>query len=116
MLERALTEEGYRVVTAGSAEEALSRMRRRRPDLVLVDLLMPQVDGMAFLREVRRNPLFHGQPVVVITARDLSEKDGLLLEQGVRAMLPKGEDLGRQLAQTLTEILQDSSEDTPSSP
>ncbi|MCH9651993.1 MAG: response regulator [Deltaproteobacteria bacterium] len=100
-----LEAQGFQVTTASSGTEALELMRRRRPDLVLLDLLMPEMDGTAFLRQARRDPRFHGLPVVVVTARDLSAKETLLVEQGVRAMLPKGEDLGQQLVETLEEIL-----------
>ncbi|MBI4704455.1 MAG: response regulator [Deltaproteobacteria bacterium] len=64
---RVLPGEGYRVVTAASGSEAVAVALRVRPELMLLDLAMPGMDGVAALRELRR--LGHQGAVVVLTAR-----------------------------------------------
>jgi DNA-binding response OmpR family regulator len=61
-----LREAGYRVVTAYNGEEALYVARREKPDLVLLDILMPKMDGMAFTRRIRRE---QNIPIIMLTAR-----------------------------------------------
>ena len=60
----------YRVLTASDGRQALEILRRQRPDVVLLDLVMPDVDGYAFLAEKNADPELRGIPVLVISARD----------------------------------------------
>lgn len=64
-----LTKEGYRVRTAESGQEALEAMAADRPDLVLLDLMLPGFSGYEVLQEMRRRPDLAEVPVVVLTAR-----------------------------------------------
>jgi two-component system chemotaxis response regulator CheY len=64
----ALTDEGYAVVTARNGALALQRVRDRRPDVVLLDLMMPVMDGWTFLRLCRTDPGCADVPVVVLSA------------------------------------------------
>ena len=66
-----LTELGYHVVTARDGAEALGAVQRVPPDLILLDIMMPNMDGFAFLRAYRKD---HGAPVILLTAR-LAESD-----------------------------------------
>jgi CheY-like chemotaxis protein len=61
-------EGGLEVAIAEDGRSALSQMREVRPDLVLLDLKMPSVDGMEFCRHVRHDPLLAEIPVVAVTA------------------------------------------------
>jgi CheY-like chemotaxis protein len=58
------------VLTAQSAEECFQILNRETVDLVLLDLLMPEMDGLAALREIRSNPAIAKTPVIVVTAWD----------------------------------------------
>src|SRR5260370_18636960 len=60
---------GYQVVTAGDGREALKLVTETIPDLVLLDVLMPDPDGLAVLAEIRQNPATAHVPVVMLTAR-----------------------------------------------
>jgi twitching motility two-component system response regulator PilG len=60
----------YRVLVAGSALEALSVISREQVDLFLVDLTMPDVDGLELCRTIRRLPLCQAAPIVILTSRD----------------------------------------------
>ncbi len=101
LLEAHLLSTGAQLSFAASGPAALEEMQRQRPDLILVDLIMPGMDGIAFLNDVRRDPRFHDMKVVIVTARDLSHQDSLLVEQGIMAMLQKDEDLAGSLRRVL---------------
>lgn len=64
-----LTKEGYRVRTVGSGTEALEQVRVERPDLLLLDLMLPESSGYEVLEDLRREPELADVPVVVLTAR-----------------------------------------------
>ena len=61
-----------------------------RPALILLDLMMPEMDGFEFLEELRRDEAGRGIPVIVITARDLSAEDHHRLNGSVERILQKG--------------------------
>ena len=74
-LAEALKDEGYEVQTAGNGHEALVLLRVWRPDLILLDLMMPVMDGWAFRMEQRLMPGMADVPVIVLSAtRDLPAK------------------------------------------
>jgi putative two-component system response regulator len=60
----------FRVLTARSAEQCLQILKRETADLVLLDLLMSEMDGLATLREIKRNPAIANTSVIVVTAWD----------------------------------------------
>jgi adenylate cyclase len=74
LLDAILTPRGYRVVTAGSGEEGLRLLREEQPDLVLLDILMPEMDGYEVCRRIREEPATAFLPVVMITASGDQEK------------------------------------------
>jgi DNA-binding response OmpR family regulator len=63
-----LTAEGYRVVTAQNGFEALTRTRSAKPDLILLDLLLPGLDGFAVCELLKRAPATAAIPVIIVTA------------------------------------------------
>jgi DNA-binding response OmpR family regulator len=65
MLER----EGYRFIGAHGGEAGLERIRHERPDLVLLDLMMPDVDGWEVYRQLQTDPVLSKIPVIVVTAK-----------------------------------------------
>jgi signal transduction histidine kinase/DNA-binding response OmpR family regulator len=86
MLER----QGWQVVQAANGVEALRRVADRRPQLILLDLIMPELDGFGFLTELRKTQAWRTIPVVVITAMDLTPEDTARLNGGVDKVLQKG--------------------------
>jgi DNA-binding response OmpR family regulator len=74
LLQDYLTEQGYQVVTAADGQTALYSARHAQPDLVLLDIMMPKMDGYQFLRQFR---LERQTPVIIITARE-EETDAVL--------------------------------------
>ena len=74
-LAEALADEGYEVRTAANGREALAILREWRPDLILLDLMMPEMDGWAFRAAQRTMPDASDVPVIVLSAtRDLAAK------------------------------------------
>ncbi|KOY76956.1 Two component transcriptional regulator, winged helix family [Apilactobacillus kunkeei] len=74
-----LEKEGYDVVVAYDGEEAIQKVEEETPDLVILDLMLPKVDGLEVAREVRKT---HDMPIIMVTAKD-SELDKVLgLELG----------------------------------
>lgn len=68
-LELVLREKGYEVVTAGSGHDALTRAQLERPDLVLLDIMMPQMDGWEVLKLLRIDDETASIPVAMLSAR-----------------------------------------------
>lgn len=68
-LELVLAERGYEVVTANSGQQALAEARSHVPDLVLLDIMMPQMDGWEVLRLLRIDPRTAAIPVAMVSAR-----------------------------------------------
>jgi DNA-binding NarL/FixJ family response regulator len=66
-----LEDSGYQVQTAAGAKDAWEILQRDQPDLVISDLMMPQVDGHQFLKQMREDPRFLSMPVVFLTARGM---------------------------------------------
>lgn len=69
LVRETLEPEGFAVLEAADGEEALAVARQARPDVVLLDLMMPKRSGLDVLRELRRDPELAGTCVVVVTAR-----------------------------------------------
>jgi signal transduction histidine kinase/CheY-like chemotaxis protein len=85
----ALENQGWSVTEAGDGLAALSRLSEGSPDVIILDLMMPEMDGFEFLEEMRRKSEWHDIPVVVITARDLTEADRRRLNGGVERIIQK---------------------------
>ena len=67
--------EGWEVITARDGEEAVVAIRKSRPDLVLLDLLMPKKDGFEVLKEIRGDPEFKTLPIIVVLSNLGSDED-----------------------------------------
>ena len=74
-----LTQSGFRVVTAPNGLEALSVARREKPDLIILDIMMPEMDGYEFMRKYRAE---HDTPIILLTARVEEEEKVVGLELG----------------------------------
>jgi CheY-like chemotaxis protein len=90
IIERTMQKEGWNVLQAGDGVEALKIVNIKPPQLILLDLMMPRMDGFEFLNELRKLPVGRDLPVVVITAMDLSSSDHQRLNGSVEQILQKG--------------------------
>jgi len=80
----------YRTITARNAREALAVMEKEHPDLILLDLMMPELDGFGVLEAMRANEATRDIPVIVLTGQVLTERDMARLNRGVATILEKG--------------------------
>ena len=80
----------YRVLQARDGREALETIRQEQPDLVLLDLMMPELDGFGVLEAMREEEMSRNIPVIVLTGQTLTEEDMTRLNQGVVSVLGKG--------------------------
>ncbi len=90
MLVALLQKAGWSVREAGNGREALQRVAEGKPRLILLDLMMPEMDGFGFLEEFRKREDGSAVPVVVVTAKDLTREDRLRLNGYVEQILVKG--------------------------
>ena len=84
-----LSEEGWEIDEAENGRIALDRLSGTQPNLILLDLMMPEMDGFEFLAELRNNQRHQKIPVVVVTGADLTEEDHRHLNGGVERILSK---------------------------
>ena len=93
-----LEKEGWKVSEAENGRVALECMERERPSLILLDLMMPEMDGFEFAARVRRHPEWRSIPIVVVTAHDLSGEERRRLNGYVETILQKDRRLARGVA------------------
>lgn len=91
----------YQISHATDGQAGLELIRRERPDVVLLDLMMPQVDGFGVLEALRADEQLQGIPVIVVTAKELTAQERVRLSGQIRMLLQKGtftdEDLLREV-------------------
>jgi PAS domain S-box-containing protein len=102
---RVLENKGYRARTFTSGEAFLANLKEQRPDIAILDLLMPHIDGFQILDALRENPDWATIPVVVMTAKILSTEELVALNNHVRTVIRKNgithEEAYKQLAEQL---------------
>ena len=96
---------GFPVSEAENGVRALERMEAERPCLVLLDLMMPELDGFGFLRALRARPDWRDVPVVVLTAKDITADDRRRLAGQADRVLPKGSTGLGELARELRALM-----------
>lgn len=84
-----LQDSGFDVQVASNANDAWQMLQHKTPDLVISDIMMPQVDGYQFLKQLRDDPRFKSLPVVFLTARGMTSDRIQGYHAGVDAYLPK---------------------------
>jgi CheY-like chemotaxis protein len=108
--QHALEREGWSVTQAENGRVALVRMAENRPDAILLDLMMPEMDGFEFLAELRRHASWRDIPVLVLTAMDLTDVDRRRLNGEVERVMQKGaydrDELLREVGQVLAACIE----------
>jgi CheY-like chemotaxis protein len=90
MLSRQLRSQGWDIVEASNGRTALQRIAAQVPAAIVLDLMMPELDGFDFITELRTNPAWRDIPIVVVTAKDVTEDDRRRLNGYVTRILLKG--------------------------
>jgi CheY-like chemotaxis protein len=102
---RILEQDGWSVVEAENGRIGLERLASIRPGLILLDLMMPEMDGFEFVGELRKNADWKSIPVVVVTAKDLTLDDRMRLNGQVRLILQKGSYSREELLRETTALV-----------
>ena len=89
LMERNLAKEGWSVVTAENGRVALSQVAVKIPAVILLDLMMPEMNGFEFMQELRRREEYKHIPVIVITSKDITEEDRRRLNGEVERIIQK---------------------------
>jgi CheY-like chemotaxis protein/anti-sigma regulatory factor (Ser/Thr protein kinase) len=105
MLRRLLEREGWTVDEAADGRLGLERMAERRPDVILLDLMMPEMDGFEFVARLRSEPTSRAIPVVMITAKDLTTEERGRLTGSVERILTKATTPREQLLSEVRDLV-----------
>jgi signal transduction histidine kinase/DNA-binding response OmpR family regulator/transcriptional regulator with GAF, ATPase, and Fis domain len=97
MMRTRLEKQGWPVSEAENGRIALERMAEKLPGLILLDLMMPEMDGFQFVDQLRKNQRWRDIPVIIVTAKDLTELDRQRLNGYVEGVLQKGDYNSEQL-------------------
>lgn len=107
MMRALLEKAGWAVSEAENGRIALERVAQNRPALILLDLMMPEMDGFEFAAALHRHAEWHSIPIVVLTAKDLTADELLRLNGDVHAVLDKGGLTRDELMQHVRALLAD---------
>ena len=105
VMARMLRKAGQQVIEAANGREALHLLSVNRPAIILLDLMMPVMDGFDFLLEMRTHAEWQDIPVIVLTAKDLTEEDQRILSGRVEQVLEKSVHSREQLLQHIREVV-----------
>jgi CheY-like chemotaxis protein len=108
VIRRTLEGEGWRTYEATNGRLGMEIMDEARPQVIILDLLMPEMDGFEFLSELKQNRKWQKVPVIVLTAKNLTADDHSRLEGSVEGILQKGEQSTQELLDQLSHKLQNS--------
>jgi CheY-like chemotaxis protein len=105
MLRRMLEREAWSVIEAADGREGLAQLGKHRPAAILLDLMMPQMDGFTFLDSLRQRGAETAVPIIVLSAKELSRTELARLENQVQKVIEKGHFSHHQLEQVLHDVL-----------
>jgi signal transduction histidine kinase/DNA-binding response OmpR family regulator len=104
LLEAVLGSEGWRVVRADGGEAGVRAVRRERPAVVVLDLLMPDVDGFEVVEQLRADPLVGDVPILVLTSKDMTRADQERLAGQISHLAQKGTFPQAELADLVSRV------------
>jgi len=104
---RMIDEEGMQAIVAEDGSECMDMLQETFPDVLVLDLMMPKVDGFEVLERVRSDPETRNLPVIVVTAKDLTQKDKEKLSGNVSSVLKKSDTTSKALLEELRKLLSD---------
>jgi hypothetical protein len=90
LLRRMMEADGWRILEATDGLQALEAARRQRPDIILLDLMMPVMDGFEFIDHLQRDEALSAVPVLVITAKDITPQDRARLGGHIHNIISRG--------------------------
>ena len=105
MMRRLLEMAGYHVIEAMNGEEAVKLAKSDRPHLILMDLSLPVIDGLAATRLIRKLPDFEAIPIIAVSAHDTSDFQSEAIEAGCNSYVTKPIDFN-ELEELIAHLLQ----------
>jgi signal transduction histidine kinase/CheY-like chemotaxis protein len=84
------SQDGYEVIEVAGGQEAIDIVPQVQPDIIILDLMMPEVNGFAVLESVKANEATRSIPIIVVTAKTLTWEERNILNKGVESLLQKG--------------------------
>ncbi len=105
LIEMTLRPKGYTLLEASDGEEALDMAIMERPDLIIMDIQLPKMDGLEVTRRLRQMPAFSHIPIVAVTAYAMRGDEEKIMEAGCNTYLPKPINT-RELPRVIAEMLQ----------
>ncbi len=99
MIRRMVEKNGWQVTEAENGKVGIERLGKTIPDAILLDLMMPEMDGFEFLSRIRKNAKWRDIPVIVVTAKTLTKEDHRKLQGSIETLIEKdGDEIGAILA------------------
>ena len=105
LLVQILGDEGMESRTAVNGREALEAIERQVPDAILLDLMMPEVDGFEVVQRLQEKAEWKGIPVIVVTAKDLELEEKTFLSERVERVVQKGKMEPSELGKAVREAI-----------
>ncbi len=102
LLVRTAQKQGWLVTTGKNGKDALKQLELKVPDLILLDLMMPEIDGFQLVDTLQQRPEWRDIPVIIMTAKDLTVEDHARLDDYVEVILEKGKYSLQELMQQIT--------------
>ena len=90
--------EGFQVVEAADGKEALQQITKERPDILLLDVMMPVMDGLAATRKIRSEPRWAKLPIVMLTAKAMPDDQERCIDAGANDYMAKPIDVDKLLS------------------
>jgi threonine synthase len=101
------TRKAYRIHHARDGREGLNIARSLRPDMIVTDLMMPELDGFGLVEELRRDPRTREIPIVVVSAKDISGEERKRLNGQIEAVYQKGSLRSREFVDQVIQVLEE---------
>ena len=110
LMRRQLEKENWNVIEADNGKNALIQLEQNSPALILLDLMMPEMDGFEVINQLRQREEWRDLPVIIVTAKDLTEADRQQLNGYVEKIIQKGayqrQDLLQEIRQCLEQVIE----------
>ncbi len=111
LYQKKFTKEGHEVITARDGEEGLAMIEKEKPDLVLLDIMMPKLSGLEVLERIKANPATRSVPVVILSNLGGEEEQDKAFELGAVCYIVKSNNDPAQVSAKIREILTASTRD-----
>jgi len=106
LIRRILQSQGsYTLYEASNGREAIELARQQLPDLIILDLMMPEVDGFSVLDSLKTDPSTDSIPVIVVTAKELTSDEKTRLQGRIHSLMEKGTFMSDELLDEVTALL-----------